>query len=349
MCGYLCGSNNTRWSHHLFSYNHNRHKSNILTYFHRFEFQKWGTLHIQFLVGLKNIKYIDFNVIRGNVPSDNAILKQLVNKCQVAHKSSLPMNEQGTHIQDTSSVPILKIGHPSSAYEIDLRAYIDTILPALKCSMDVQTTNGTLMLMKYVTSFVAKGKESFHSDALYTSSLSPATTAFKYAMSLDIGEPEMWALLTSRKLSWTNATRKQFPIPLSPELAASSVIVQKYYARAAPFHNSTLLQWLRIVDETQAVPTRYTKTKIVLVGLKFCSIFNPAYFFQYLLVNFPHRTVDFITPPSGNHLPLQILYFHKAHLLLPDTFNDGSSFANTLEVSGIDSIFCTLFLLSFKV
>ena len=71
-----------------------------------------------------------------------------------------------------------------------------------------------------------------------------------------------------------------------------------------------------------------------MVGLKYCSIFNPAYFFQYLLVNFPHRSLSEITPQAGHSLPFQILYFHKAHLLMGNTFINGVTFAATLEVYG---------------
>ena len=115
------------------------------------------------------------------------------------------------------------------------------------------------MLMKYVTFYVSKGNKSFHTDTLYTSTLTPATTAFKYAMLLDIAEPEMWMLLMSRKISWTNASRKQYSIPLSPDLASINEIVQKYYGRPVAFEHLPLLEWLRTVDETQAVPTAYAK------------------------------------------------------------------------------------------
>ena len=66
------------------------------------------------------------------------------------------------------------------------------------------------MLMRYVLSYVSKSKKLIHIDTLYTSTLSPATTAFNYAMLLDIAEPEVWVIITSRKISWTNAERKQY-------------------------------------------------------------------------------------------------------------------------------------------
>ncbi len=53
--GYLCGSNITDWTNHIFSYNHIRNKKNVKTYFYHFEFQKRGTVHIHLLVWLNNI------------------------------------------------------------------------------------------------------------------------------------------------------------------------------------------------------------------------------------------------------------------------------------------------------
>ena len=51
--GNLCGSNDSNWRNHLFSFNRTKRK-NINIYFYRFEFQKCGTVHIHLLVWLKN-------------------------------------------------------------------------------------------------------------------------------------------------------------------------------------------------------------------------------------------------------------------------------------------------------
>ncbi len=68
--GYLCGSNSTNWTNHVFSYNHIRNKKNVTTYFYRFEFQKRGTVHIHLLVWFNNIAYIDYKHIRGDLPEN---------------------------------------------------------------------------------------------------------------------------------------------------------------------------------------------------------------------------------------------------------------------------------------
>ena len=49
---------------------------------------------------------------------------------------------------------------------MNLRAYIDTLSPTLKCSMDVQTTDGSGMLMRYTSSYILKWSDAFDSAAL---------------------------------------------------------------------------------------------------------------------------------------------------------------------------------------
>ena len=94
--------------------------------------------------------------------------------------------------------------------------------------MDVQATNGKSMFLKYVASYVSKAKETFHNDALYCSTLAPSYTAVKFSMSLDICEPEMWPLLNSKKLSWTNNTRKPCSLPTTLEKAELWDVASKY-------------------------------------------------------------------------------------------------------------------------
>ena len=95
---------------------------------------------------------------------------------------------------------------------------------------------------------------------------------------------------------------------------------------------------LRSVDDAQAILLPYPTKKVVLVGLKFCSVFNPVYFFQYLFVHYPHTALDIITPPADLSPPAQIVYFYKAQLLVPTEFSDVASFASTLQVCGHKNI-----------
>ena len=63
--GYLCGSNDARWSRHLFSYNARKDVKNVETYFYRFEFQGCGTVHLHLLVWLKDLSQIQHPTCKG--------------------------------------------------------------------------------------------------------------------------------------------------------------------------------------------------------------------------------------------------------------------------------------------
>ena len=60
----------------------------------------------------------------------------------------------------------IKICHPSDAAVVNLRCYIDTLATALQCAMDVQTTDGRDMVLRYVTSYVSKFKDAFMSKGM---------------------------------------------------------------------------------------------------------------------------------------------------------------------------------------
>ena len=59
--GYLCGSNDSRWTRHIFTYNRLATTKNVKTYFYRFEFQQRGTVHLHLLVWLHDITKAQHN------------------------------------------------------------------------------------------------------------------------------------------------------------------------------------------------------------------------------------------------------------------------------------------------
>ncbi len=188
-----------------------------------------------------------------------------MNKYQRSHKSSLPVHEGPTVFERVTGEQILCLSHTPQSYSQGVRGYIDLFLQTLNCSMDAQTTNGKGMILKYVSSYVSKAKECFHNDAFYCKNISPSTAAIRYAMQLDICEPEMYLLLASKIVSWTNATRKKFFTPDSVDKARENTVLQKYYTRKPELHSLSLLQWLRIVDETTPLASQYPEGRSFLL------------------------------------------------------------------------------------
>ena len=331
--GYLCGSNDSHWRNHLFNYNRLANKRNVKTYFYRFEFQKRGTIHLHLLVWLDNVKYIQYERLRADLPTDNAPLPFYVNKYQISDKSHLPIHDGPINVIDKDGTQCIQLSHPANAFAAHLRGYIDTVLPTLQCSMDVQTTNGGGMILKYVASYVSKAHESYHSDALYCRELLPSTAVLRYALSLDMCEPEMWVLLPSKKIPWSDGTRKKLTIPTYDNSATNNTLL-KYYNRPVKYDQHSLLQWLHCVDESKSHPKDYSQKKTVLVGVKHLSYMNPQYFFQHLLLHYPHRDANDIAPVSDEHLPSQILHFHTAHMLMPEVFLHPQTFIHSIDHEG---------------
>ncbi len=90
-------------------------RSNIKTYFYRFEFQKRGTLHLHLLVWLDNAKYIQLPHFRGDLPPHNGGLRYFVETLQKSTKSSLPINNGATTVENKESFQIIRFCHPADA------------------------------------------------------------------------------------------------------------------------------------------------------------------------------------------------------------------------------------------
>ena len=199
--GYLCGTSNQKWTEHVFSYNKIANYPNIKTFFYRFEFQQRGTVHLHMLVWLKDIRRAQHQFFRADIPRSHPDLAFLVHKLQPSDKKSHCLNLQyensffrldnGKHVQH--------LKHPAEEFALNLRAYIATIMPALKCRMDYQTTDGVAMLLRYVTSYVSKSQDATEIDSMYSYELQGRQAAVHYLMQNTPAEPEMWFFLFPKK------------------------------------------------------------------------------------------------------------------------------------------------------
>ena len=105
---------------------------------------------------------------------------------------------------------ILHLFHRSEAFAKNLRAYISTVLPALKCRMVIQTSDGKGMLLRYAASYVSKRHEDFNSDVMFLVRTGPYQAAYRHLLGLRPREPEMWLSLSAKKLAWSQSRTKQF-------------------------------------------------------------------------------------------------------------------------------------------
>lgn len=331
--GYLCGSNSARWSDHLFQQDMPSAEKNVLTYFYRFEFQKRGTLHLHLLVWVKDISHIQYSRIRADIPSYDRKLGFLAQRLQKSKDKSpfLAVQSEPTHVRNVSCKDVLSVIHPANAFANNLRAYFDTVLPTLKCSMDVQTTDGKSMVLKYVTSYVSKWHDAVSIDSLYSPNVSGHQTAFRYLKSLTPCEPEMWMTLSTVKIAWSCSRTKRYVVPV-PERVQQNKEATRYRQRPVSMESLTFAQWLRAVNSAAVQPKEY-KGGNTLVGLRFVSVYRKEFFFQQLLMHHPHRKVDDLYHGDFQRMPENLKYFASAILVL-NTWNDMTLIREHFEIEG---------------
>lgn len=318
--GYLCGTNSRRWRQHVFNLADDPRANNVKNLFYRIEFQGRGTAHIHLLVWLEDLSKCKYHEINAHIPLVNKNFSFLVHNLQQSEKTVLPLNEEPTCLRiDENGDRTLSLFYPQSAFALNLRAYINSILPFLKCRMDVQCSGESGMLMRYVSNYVSKFKESETTDSLYSTHLVPAQAAYRYLRNMKPCEPEMVMTLSSVKMAWTNNSIKRY-IPPRPSSAQSDAILLKYHNRVGQ-SDVPFLHFLRTHDTSKANPTLY-KRQTCLVGVKYVSYFNYDFFFQFLIMNKPHTNLEQLKHPDHDNLPDDLKYVASCFVNMPQSFSD---------------------------
>ena len=165
------------------------------------------------------------------------------------------------------------------------------------------------MLLKFVTSYVAKCHNAVRTQQLYSVDLGAYQAATSFLKNMHPREPEMVLQLTSMKIAWSNSHTKPFTAPTPNQ--TQHKVHQKYLARPDDDEELTFLEWLRYYDHEKNPAKRY-KDGTTLVGVKHFPVFNPVFFYQLLFMNMPHRTLDELRDRRENHLPKPIKHFVPA-------------------------------------
>ena len=283
------------------------------------------------LVWLKHLKEVKSNLIRADIPWNDLNLAYEVNKLQPSNKGSIAENDNGTEVVLDRDRETLRLFHPKEAFEKNLRAYISTVTPALKCRTDVQCTDGKGMLLKYAASYVTKWHDAFDGDAMYSRHVGPYEAAYRHLRSLRPLEPEMALSLTSKKFSWLKSRTKKVTVPTEESKKPKSY--EKYLKRKPEEENTSFKQWLRKYVDSKEKPTQYTQGS-TLVGAKMRSLFSDDYFYQDLVLNYAHRSPDQLVHPNDAELPKQIRNFAAALHLRPEMWRDEKRIERYLNLQG---------------
>ena len=188
------------------------------------------------------------------------------------------------------------------------------------------------MLLNYVMSYVTKWQDGIGTDALYSPNISSGQAAVRYVMDMKPSEPEMWLALSSTKMSWSCSRTKRYILPM-PQYVSENEIAEKYRNRPETMANYSFLIWLRMVDHSKQVLKCY-KQGTTLVGWKVVSFFNSDYFFQYVLINLPHRRVSELQHHDHERTRATLQWYAAAVHHFSNFWEDNDKITNFLHNKG---------------
>ena len=284
------------------------------------------------VVWLKNIKKTQHSLIRADIPWENSDYAFLINKLQPSDSRSLPLNNKPTTFTTIENKTVMSMHYPAESFAKKLRAYILTVVPTLQCRMDFQTTNGRSMLLRYVTSYATKWQDAYSDTGLYSTHVGPYQAAYRHIQEFHPCEPEMWLYMSAIKFSWSKSRTKHYIVPTS-EFVTNDKTHHKYCVRPNQMEHLSFLQWLRAFNHQSATPKPY-KSGNTLLSLNMFSPFNPEYFFQEVLMNKPHRSVNELKHPKFDDLPCNLQHFASAVHVMPDIWQNNQAIKERFERHG---------------
>lgn len=166
--GYLCGTNTNRWKDHLFAKKSDPSSNNVTNYFYRVEFQKRGTLHTHILIWLEDMNEVDITELSATIPWGNVEEAFQVYDLQKSSSSALPLRQGPNQVLTENGETYLAFHHMWNDKGCNLRAFVPVVSTSLECSMDVQSSDGKTMLLKYITSCVVKCHDAVKTQQLYS-------------------------------------------------------------------------------------------------------------------------------------------------------------------------------------
>ena len=150
-----------------------------------------------------------------------------------------------------------------------------------------------------------RAKDGIDADSLYSQHVCGGQAATRYVMDMKPAEPEMWLALSSTKISWSPSRTKRYVVPCV-ETVIDDKTANKYRNRSDNISQYLFLTWLRLTDHSKTVPKLYQKGNNTLVALKTVSFFNKQYFFQYLLMNLPHKSIAQLGHSNHDRIPANL-------------------------------------------
>ena len=223
------------WKNHLLGPKDGSCAQTILSYYARLEFQDGkrkrfvgnqeaksqfyhgrGTPHVHLLVWLRDTEKINFPATVSAVsPDDNPVMQALVEGSQRSREDAELYFDNEKHLLHLQHRAEDHCKWNSKGEPEGVRAYLPDLLGSLQCHTDVQSSDGSAMLLRYVAGYVAKFSDSFATEWL-NDAASDYSIARRVLTDYHPGEPEMVLQLAQQwfPLASSSASMRKFIVPV---------------------------------------------------------------------------------------------------------------------------------------
>ena len=365
--------NNKSWKSHIFAAKDGSGRKTVINFFGRLEYQDGkrkryvnqeevatqfyhgrGTVHLHLLVWLRHIEAVKLEKsISATVPQDNPVMANLVEGSQRSWTGSGWERESKESYFD-SETGRLHLHHSDSDYckrkpdgtAEGIRAYITDVLAALFCHVDVQMSDGRMLLLRYVSGYVPKFSDSFTTDWLNDQG-SAYSIAKRVLSDYHPLFPEMTLQLAMQWFPqcFAGGSLQRFRVPVPGEAADPPKRVLQYMRSSWRAEDMPLVEFLRKTGVNGGIHPKLKKRynqalkeaeegegelleesleawannaepygEVALAAL-YLSRYNDRYYGQWVVMNVPFRSLEDLLPEGLNKVPDHLYYQTMAFLL----------------------------------
>ena len=238
-----------------------------------------------------------------------------------------------------------------------IRAYLPDLLGSLQCHTDVQSSDGSAMLLRYVAGYVAKFSDSFATEWL-NDAASDYSIARRVLTDYHPGEPEMVLQLAQQwfPLASSSASMRKFVVPVPWAASDLPKRVSQYMEAKWRPDNMPLADFLRKTNdkgELQRFLRRRHKAEVqaglttqsleawaatapmrgeAVTAAVYLSRYNDKYYGQWVIMNVPFRKLEDLWFDELNLIPQHLLNEALAFHHRPDICCDEEAIRAELQL-----------------
>lgn len=216
------------------------------------------------------------------------------------------------------------------------RPFFGSLLSILKCHQDVQWNGGSGLLLRYVAGYCSKFGEGWSDEWVNT-----ADTSFSAGLQLlnswKPSEPQMVMTLSRMAMAFTNVETLHYRPQAFHEVQDDTTFL--YRRRSSDESSLSLLAWLRTkvlakdADGRLQVRRRKRSTSVA-VAVQYYSFPKNDFFWQWMVMNVPHRLFTDLVSPRSHMVAPHLKHFASAIEISCDQWSSDLWVENYMRLQG---------------